>query len=57
MSDPEEKRREELKRDAVSDPVERWRHLQQTISWAEENMPAHLRRNRPRTRKQDSREL
>ena len=42
------KQAEEAKRDAAYDPAARWLHLQQTITWAEENMPAHLRRNRPR---------
>ena len=40
---------EEQKRDAAYDPVQRWLHLQQTITWAEANLPPHLRRNRPRT--------
>ena len=39
---------EELKRDAAYDPVERWRHIQQTITWAEANLPPEQRRNRPR---------
>ncbi len=42
------KKEEERKRNAAYDPVERWRHIQQTITWAEANLPAHLRRNRPR---------
>ena len=41
---------EERKRDAAYDPAQRWQHIQQTITWAEANLPAHLRRNRPRTR-------
>ncbi|MHC1768556.1 MAG: hypothetical protein AB9869_30475 [Verrucomicrobiia bacterium] len=44
------KKLEEAKRAAAYDPVARWLHIQQTITWAEENMPVHLRRNRPRTR-------
>jgi len=44
------KREEERKREAAYDPVQRWLHIQQTITWAEENLPPHLRRNRPRTR-------
>jgi hypothetical protein len=43
------KKAEEAKRDAAYDPAARWVQLQQTITWAEENMPFHLRRNRPRT--------
>ncbi|MBM3833648.1 MAG: hypothetical protein FJ403_10330 [Verrucomicrobia bacterium] len=42
------KREEERKRDAASDPAQRWIHIQQTITWAEANLPPHLRRNRPR---------
>lgn len=44
------KKLEEAKRAAAYNPVARWQHIQQTITWAEENMPVHLRRNRPRTR-------
>jgi hypothetical protein len=47
----EEKQREEAKRDRMYDPVLRWRHIQETITWAEANMPEHLRRNRPRVPK------
>jgi hypothetical protein len=39
---------EERKRDAAYDPRQRWLHLQQTITWAEANLPPHLRWNRPR---------
>ena len=39
---------EERKRDRATDPKERWRQIQETITWAEANMPAALRRNRPR---------
>lgn len=42
------KREEERKRDAAYDPAARWLHIQQTITWAEANLPPHLRRNRPR---------
>ena len=42
------KREEERKRDAAYDPGQRWIHIQQTITWAEANLPPHLRRNRPR---------
>jgi hypothetical protein len=39
-------RREEEKREACWDPVERWRVLQQTITWAEQQVT--VRRNTPR---------
>ena len=42
------KSNEEKKREAAYDPVQRWLHIQQTITWAEANMPLPLRRNRPR---------
>jgi outer membrane protein assembly factor BamB len=42
------KKEEERKRQAAYDPVARWQHIQQTITWAEANLPPHLRRNRPR---------
>ena len=42
------KRREEEKRDAAYDPAVRWRHIQETITWAEANLPPEKRRNRPR---------
>jgi hypothetical protein len=48
---PEEKREEEAKRDRNYDPVERWKQIQAAITWAEANLPTHLRRNRPRTHK------
>jgi hypothetical protein len=52
MSDqPNLKKREEEKRDRTYDPVQRWRHLQETITWAEANLPPDRRRNRPRVRK------
>ncbi len=44
------KAEEEHKRAAAYDPAQRWQHIQQTITWAEANLPPHLRRNRPRTR-------
>ena len=47
----EEKQNEEAKRDRMYDPVQRWKHIQETITWAEANMPPHLRRNRPRIHK------
>jgi hypothetical protein len=49
------KRDEERKRDAAYRPAERWRHIQETITWAEANQPPHLRRNRPRQPKSLSR--
>jgi hypothetical protein len=45
------KEAEERKRDAAYDPIARWQHIQQTITWAEANTPPHLRRNRPRLSK------
>ena len=42
------KSKEEVKRDRNYDPVLRWKHIQETITWAEANLPPHLRRNRPR---------
>jgi hypothetical protein len=39
------KRREEAKREAAWDPAERWRVLQETITWAESQ--ATVRRNTP----------
>ena len=47
----EEKQREDAKRERMYDPVLRWKHIQETITWAEANMPEHLRRNRPRVPK------
>ena len=38
---------EERERAAAYDPVQRWEHIQQTITWAEANLPPHLRRNLP----------
>jgi hypothetical protein len=48
---PEEKLREEQKRDQNYDPLLRWQHLQEAFAWAEANMPDHLRRNRPQIHK------
>ena len=47
----EEKKREEAKRERMYDPALRWKHIQEMITWAEANMPPHLRRNRPRVHK------
>lgn len=44
------KREEERKRDANYDPVLRWKHIQETITWAEQNLPLHLQRSRPANR-------
>lgn len=44
----ETKKFEETKREAAYDPVQRWRHIQETITWAEANLPPEQRRNRPR---------
>lgn len=44
----ETKQFEETKRDAAYDPVQRWRHILETITWAEANLPPEQRRNRPR---------
>ena len=48
MAEDNLKAEEERKRDRMYDPLQRWLHLQQTITWAEANLPPHLRRNRPR---------
>jgi hypothetical protein len=48
MNADELKKEEERKRDAAYSPVERWKHIQQTITWAEANLPPRLRRNQPR---------
>lgn len=48
MSDPANdnlKRSEEQKREAMWDPAQRWRVLQETITWAESQ--AAVRRNTP----------
>jgi len=42
------KAEEERKRNLAYDPVARWLHIQQTITWAEANLPPEKRRNRPR---------
>ena len=45
---------EEAKQDRMYDPVLRWKHIQETITWAEANMPEPLRRNRPRVHRSQS---
>lgn len=47
---PRFKKREEKKRDAAFHPVQRWLAIQETIAWAEANLPTQLKRNRPRDR-------
>ena len=42
---------EELKRNKAYNPVARWLHIQEMITWAEANLPASQRRNRPRVRR------
>jgi hypothetical protein len=42
------KKEEERKRDAAYNPALRWRHIQETITWAETSLPPEQRRNRPR---------
>jgi hypothetical protein len=44
-ADDDLKRREEAKREACWDPAERWRVLQETITWAEAQL--QVRRNTP----------
>ena len=48
LPEPSVKEREELKRNRAYNPALRWRHIQDTIAWAEANLPPHFRRNRPR---------
>lgn len=48
MEAPHQKAAEERKRDAAYPTALRWRHLQETITWAEAQLPLHKRRNRPR---------
>lgn len=50
MTTPGTRQDEERKRTAAYDPVQRWRHIQETITWAEANLPPEQRRNRPRRR-------
>lgn len=44
-SDDDLKRREEAKREAVTDPVLRWKEQQKALAWAEAQLP--VRRNTP----------
>lgn len=39
---------EEAKRDRNYNALERWKHIQAQIKWAEEQLPPEQRRNRPR---------
>lgn len=48
MEPPDLKEIEERKRHAAYDPALRWRHIQETITWAEAQWPPAQRRNRPR---------
>jgi hypothetical protein len=48
MDNNELKAAEERKRDRAYDPALRWRHIQETITWAEAQLPPEKRRNRPR---------
>jgi hypothetical protein len=41
------KEMEEAKRERHYDPVLRWKHLQEAITWAEANLPPEMRRNTP----------
>jgi hypothetical protein len=41
---------EEAKRERAYDRGERWKQIQETITWAEANMKPEFRRNRPRYR-------
>lgn len=43
-----EKQAEELKRERSCDPLQRWIAIQNAIAFAEKNVPAERRRNRPR---------
>jgi hypothetical protein len=47
--DDDLKAREEEKRERAWDPVQRWKVIQETIAWAEAQLPPEKRRNRPRT--------
>lgn len=51
------KLREEQKRDRAYGAVQRWRHIQETITWAEANLPPARRRNRPRVGKNNTTNL
>lgn len=44
----EQKQAEERKREAMSDPAQRWQQIQAMIAWAQEQLPPEQRRNRPR---------
>lgn len=39
---------EELKRERNFDPVQRWKAIQELITWTEMQLPPEKRRNRPR---------
>ena len=44
---PNTKEQEEAKRDKAWNPKERWKVLQENITWMEANHPPQKRRNRP----------
>lgn len=41
------KSEEESKRERMYHPALKWKHLQETIAWAEANLPPEKRRNTP----------
>jgi hypothetical protein len=51
------KKEEELKRERMYDPVLKWKHLQETIAWAEANLPPEKRRNTPQGAKRKEEKL
>jgi hypothetical protein len=40
--------REEAKRQRMMDPTQRWKQIEEMLTWAEAQLPPHLQRNRPR---------
>ena len=53
--DSQLKEAEERKRDRAYDPVMRWQHFQEFITWCETNKKPGQRRNRPRWRDEEGR--
>lgn len=49
MTDAELKAREEAKRDRMQAATQNWKQMEETLAWAEAQLPPHLQRNRPRT--------
>jgi len=43
------KAREEAKRERMTDPKQRWKQIEEMLTWAEAQLPPQLQRNRPRT--------